>query len=288
MISRRGFLKLSLSAAALSAIPTEVHAFSGYGYSKPTPIRDFQSVRADSMFTSRDYFEKIRKFNHAFKDDVIASPTELELIKSCCRKTNSIMRYVGFGNFNVLNFDDALKYSNNIDTLKPFTQAELDYIEMLFNRPASDYGFFGEKIFKNLTDKVDVSKMVKIPRSGHYVYKSESLSTYQKITAEMGSLTLTSGVRSVVKQMHLFLSKAVETKGNLSMASRSIAPVGYSYHGIGDFDVGIKGWGFANFTDKFATTDEYSRLMKSGYMRIRYDRKNPYGVRFEPWHVKVV
>ncbi len=46
------------------------------------------------------------------------------------------------------------------------------------------------------------------------------------------------------------------------MASRSIAPVGYSYHGIGDFDVGIKGWGFENFTDKFATTDEYSRLMK--------------------------
>jgi D-alanyl-D-alanine carboxypeptidase len=130
--------------------------------------------------------------------------------------------------------------------------------------------------------------ITKIPNTGHYLYKGKAVDVYNRITSEMDTLILTSGVRGVVKQASLFLNKIVETKGNISMASRSIAPIGYSFHGVGDFDVGIKGWGHNNFTDKFATTSEYSRLMEGGYMRIRYDRKNPYGVRFEPWHVKVV
>jgi hypothetical protein len=269
-------------------MPVGGQAFSGYGLNKPQMIRSFRSLDNESVFNaSSAYFDKIRRFDEAFTDDIIADPVEFALIESCWRKTSSIMRYVGFGNFNVLNFDEAINYANNVDTLTPFTKSELDYLETLFARDASAYGFYGEKIFDSLTDRVDSDKMIKVPGSGHYIYNL-SLSTYKKITAEMDSLILTSGVRSVVKQLHLFLNKAMETKGNLSMASRSIAPVGYSYHGIGDFDVGIKGWGFRNFTDKFATTKEYAMLMQRGYMRIRYDRKNPYGVRFEPWHVKVV
>lgn len=287
MINRRNFLKISAGAALMTALPFQAEAFSGYGLDKHRMIRSFRSLPNESVFSSSEYFEKIRKFDHAFSDDIIATPHEFNLVKSCWRKTSALMRYVGFGNFNVLNFDDALSYMSSVDTLQEFTKQELAYIEMLFYRDASAYGFYGEKIFDKLTDRVESKDMVKIPGSGHYVYNL-SLSTYKKITAEMGSLTLTSGVRSVVKQLHLFLNKTVETKGNLSMASRSIAPVGYSYHGIGDFDVGIKGWGYQNFTDKFATTKEYAMLMKKGYMRIRYDRKNPFGVRFEPWHVKVV
>lgn len=289
MISRRVFLKLSLSAAAFSAMPAGAYAFSGYGYDKPQLMQRLSRPQDTyKILTSKDYFKKIKHFNHAFNDDLMAGRAEFELIRSCARKTGALMHYVGYGNFNILNFDEALKFMDGSGPLQPFTKAELDYIDELFARDASVYGFYGERVFTRLTEKVDGTAMVKIPGSGHFVYKAHSLSTYSKITKEMKSLILTSGVRSVVKQLHLFLHKAVETGGNLSMASRSIAPVGYSYHGIGDFDVGIKGWGFANFTDKFATTREYARLMKDGYMRIRYDRKNPYGVRFEPWHVKVV
>lgn len=272
----------------LSALPAGAYAFSGYGLNKPVPVRSFNDVGRESVFSSQDYFEKIRNFNHAFSDDLHADEIELSLIKSCQTKTHALMRYVGFGNFNILNFDDALRYMESIDTLTPFTKAEKDYLELLFSRNASDYGFYGERIFDSVTDRVNEDELVKIPGSGHFIYKAHSLAIYEKITKEMNSLILTSGVRSVMKQLHLFLTKAVSTKGNLSMASRSVAPVGYSYHGIGDFDVGIKGWGYANFTDKFATTREYAMLMNHGYMRIRYDRKNPYGVRFEPWHVKVV
>jgi CMP-N-acetylneuraminic acid synthetase len=50
----------------------------------------------------------------------------------------------------------------------------------------------------------------------------------------------------------------------------------------------ILGFGYRNFTSDFAHTEEYRKLMDLGYIRIRYPQGNPYGVRFEPWHVKVV
>jgi len=99
---------------------------------------------------------------------------------------------------------------------------------------------------------------------------------------------LTSGIRSVVKQMHLFLSKVLQTDGNLSQASRSLAPPGYSYHGIGDFDVGQAGFGADNFTARFAGTQAFKKLHSLDYVDIRYTNGNKLGVRFEPWHIKVV
>jgi len=99
---------------------------------------------------------------------------------------------------------------------------------------------------------------------------------------------LTSGIRSVVKQTHLFLAKTIQSKGNMSRASRSLAPPGHSYHGIGDFDVGKVGFGRKNFSEEFARTDEFMKLVELGYVDIRYPKDNLYGVRYEPWHIKVV
>jgi hypothetical protein len=74
---------------------------------------------------------------------------------------------------------------------------------------------------------------------------------------------------------------------SLSLASRSLAPPGYSYHGIGDFDVGQVGLGADNFSQRFTTTRVYRKLKDLGYMKIRYVEDNMLGVRFEPWHIKV-
>jgi LAS superfamily LD-carboxypeptidase LdcB len=46
--------------------------------------------------------------------------------------------------------------------------------------------------------------------------------------------------------------------------------------------------GHKNFTEAFAKTDEFKRLIDLGHVTIRYPRGNPYGVRYEPWHVGVV
>lgn len=91
-----------------------------------------------------------------------------------------------------------------------------------------------------------------------------------------------------MKQFLLFLNKAYKNNGNLSLASRSLAPTGYSFHGIGDFDVGQAGLGAKNFTDQFTKTEVYRRLGELGYLKLRYPDENLEGVRFEPWHIKIV
>ncbi len=91
----------------------------------------------------------------------------------------------------------------------------------------------------------------------------------------------------MIKQFLLFLNKAYNYDGNLSLASRSLAPPGYSYHGIGDFDVGQVGLGADNFTQRFTTTEVYRKLKDLGYIKIRYVEDNMLGVRFEPWHINV-
>ena len=111
---------------------------------------------------------------------------------------------------------------------------------------------------------------------------------WKEIKSALSSdVILTSGVRGVVKQFHLFLMKASSNGGNLSLASRSLAPPGYSFHGISDFDVGQRKYGKSNFTSRFTETPVFSKLSKLGYLTLRYPRENLLGVRYEPWHVKV-
>jgi hypothetical protein len=290
-VNRRTFLKLtaSLPAASLLLNPEEVLGFVyPFTEEKKELSTDVCRLQDGQTLYNSEYFKKIKEFNRSFKDDIVASPAEFALITSCNTKLRELMKFVGFGNFNILSYRDALKTMSLRGSLAEFTPQEKGFMEDFFRRSASVYGFYGDRIFNSLYDEVNEKHVFKVPGTGHYIYKGKAEGTYAKITSDMKTLILTSGVRSVVKQAGLFLAKIVDTKGNISMASRSIAPIGYSFHGTGDFDVGIKGWGHFNFTDRFATTREYSRLLEEGYMRIRYDRKNPYGVRFEPWHVKVV
>jgi hypothetical protein len=169
-----------------------------------------------------------------------------------------------------------------------FTQAEIDFLERLFYQDASCYGFLGRKPLLKITDQVDRTKAVRIPQTGNYVYKGASLETFQRIRKDVGDkVVLTSGLRGIPKQFLLFLSKAYQHRGNLSLASRSLAPPGYSYHGIGDFDVGHIKLGSDNFTLRFTETDVYRQLQDLGYIELRYRENNDLGVRFEPWHIKV-
>ena len=48
------------------------------------------------------------------------------------------------------------------------------------------------------------------------------------------------------------------------------------------------GFGKRNFTADFSNTEEFKRLTDLGYVNIRYPENNPFGVRYEPWHIKVV
>lgn len=214
--------------------------------------------------------------------DIVATSDELALIRDINSKFKKTVDQVGFGNFNIISFDEAQKYAQ-------FSRVELEFLEMLFFKDAKDYGFFGSKVTNSLTETISKRDVFKVPNTGHFLFRGESQKVYDQVKKDIGSnIILTSGVRSIPKQMHLFLSKTIECAGNYSLASRSLAPAGYSYHSIGDFDVGKDGFGHKNFTSEFANTTEYEKLSKLGYVSIRYPEGNPFGVYFEPWHIEVV
>ena len=236
----------------------------------------------------KDYLHKMRNFDADHQWDVYLGWSQLNLLKSCVQRFKRLQRTVGHGNFYLLSFDEAIRIARNYSRVGRFSREELDFLEMIFYFDASNYGFFGEKPLKRITDRIRKREVIKVPYSGNYLYKGRPLETYKEIKRDLGDkVVLTSGVRSVIKQFLLFLNKAYSNKGNLSLASRSLAPPGYSYHGIGDFDVGQVGLGADNFTKRFTFTRVYRKLKELGYVKIRYPKDNMLGVRFEPWHIKV-
>jgi len=242
----------------------------------------FDSHIKDRLFNKR-------LFDKTYNEDIFIDKNLLPLLDSSLKHLKRIQRVIGYGNFCLLNFDDAIKYGRAYSSIGKFSKEELDFLEMIFYSQSENYGFMGEKPIKNITGKIIKKEVKKIPYTGNYLYRGKPIEMYNKIKKEIGNdVVLTSGVRSVMKQFLLFLNKANKSHGNLSMASRSLAPPGYSFHGVGDFDVGKRGYGVHNFTERFTQTKVYKKLTDLGYIQFRYERDNDLGVRFEPWHIEVI
>ncbi len=231
---------------------------------------------------------KIKEFDRAYSDDFFLTPEQLATLRSAAARVDRALHLVGHGNFNLLSFDALIRFAQNYSEIGAFPKVETDFLEELFYADAARYGFFGQKVITDLTERIPDREVTKVAGSGHYLLKGDSLTRFQQIRRDIGdSIALTSGVRSVGKQFQLFLTKAVETEGNLSQASRSLAPPGYSFHARGDFDIGKAGFGLRNFTESFGETQEFQKLIDLGYVSIRYTETNPFGVRHEPWHIKI-
>ena len=237
----------------------------------------------------KDQIDRVKNFDVDYPEDIWVPKQRLHLLEQIASHLERVQNFVGHANFSLLSFDNMLRYARNYSAIGEFNKHETDFLDELFHTDASLYGFMGNKVIARLTARIAERDTIKIPYSGNYLFRGESQHLYNKLQTDVGQqLVLTSGIRGVVKQMHLFLAKAVHTNGNLSRASRSLAPPGHSYHGIGDFDVGQINLGAANFTNEFAETDVFKRLVELGYVHIRYPTDNQVGVRYEPWHIKVV
>jgi hypothetical protein len=239
------------------------------------------------VVNEKEYQTKMKNFNKPHKDDIFVNEADYSTFKSALKRIKRVQQVMGHGHFQLLSLDDAIKAGRNHSSIGKFTEAEMNFMEMVFYKEASLYGFFGQKTLKNITQQIKSKEVFKVPYTGNYIYKGVPLEMYNKIKKQVGKkVTLTSGVRGIMKQFQLFLNKAYKKEGNLSLASRSLAPPGYSFHGNGDFDVGKAGFGIFNFTARFTTTDIYKRLCDLGYLKLRYPKENYLGVRFEPWHIK--
>ncbi len=282
---RRDFLKYSCFALTMTNAPL---AFGDSLLSNSNKTSDSNNLtNLDSHI--KDRLLKTKLFDSTFNDDVTLESSQLPTLGTSLGRLKRLQSIVGYANFSLLNFDDAIKVSKTYSKVGAFSKKELAFLEMIFYSHVENFGFLGEKPIKNLTSKIHKKNVKKIPYTGNYLYRGKPIEMYTKITNQIGEgVILTSGIRSIMKQFYLFLNKAKKSDGNLSMASRSLAPPGYSFHGVGDFDVGKKGYGIHNFTERFTDTDVYKKLADLGYIKFRYERHNDLGVRFEPWHVEVV
>jgi len=292
---RRQFVT-TLLIGGLSTLSHDLYAVSPHAQHKPgkldKPDKTTASAIPDSAIPDsaiKDAVRKAENFENDFKDDVYINSNQSDLLNSILKRMTRLQRTVGYGNFNLIDLDSARRYAKHYPSIGTFTRQEISLIEALFEFDASRYGFFGQKVSTTLTEEIKRKDVKKIKGSGHYLYQGDALNLYGKIKKQLGDeLILTSGIRSVVKQLHLFIAKVHKSGGNLSRAARSLAPPGHSFHGIGDFDIGQRGLGVANFTNAFAQTTLHERLTELGYISMRYPIANPYGVRHEPWHIKVV
>ena len=275
-MNRRDFLNFSKGVAIASA-STPLFATISKKDTKTTDIKDSLFYGA-SNFTDEDYQ---------------LSKEDYQLTLSVLEKLNIVQSLVGYGNFNTISFDEVLKVQMKYSKAKKFTDAEFDYIEKMFYMDPSVFGFYGKRTVYSITNIIPQKEIQKIPNSGHYLFKEQAIDTFHKIVKDVKNdighpVKLTSGIRNVPKQMRLFFNKIEQTKGDIVKASESLAPPAYSYHSVGDFDVGKIGWGYKNFTARFSFTPEFRAIRKLKYVGIRYTINNRDGVRFEPWHIKLL
>jgi hypothetical protein len=280
---RRDFIKAISAGVILGAVDSNSIASAAQIFSRPKGF-----YRSDFDGSIKDYLHKMQNFDQPHSGDLCLEKEFLPVLHACVGRLKRLQRTVGHGNFHLLSFDDGIAISRNYSKVGRFTKVELDFLERIFYTNSSDYGFLGDKPISSMTVKIRKREVAKIPRSGNYLYRGIPQQMYEKVRKHVGDkLYLTSGIRGVMKQFLLFLNKADKNNGNLSLASRSLAPPGYSFHGISDFDVGQVGYGALNFTDRFTATEVFKRLDALEYVSIRYPKDNFKGVRFEPWHIKV-
>ncbi len=280
-MGRRRFLKILSALCMFQGVPA--FAF-GKALGPETPLNNL--VTADETPQTTIINDHSR---HHRDEDIVLEPMAIKLIDAIVKRLSRLQDTVGYGNFCLFNFDEMRYLAGSYPNIGEFPRVEIDCLEKLFYTAANRYGFLGEKTFQNITDRIDKQLTEKISGTGNYLYSGLAVEMYHKISKDVGSqLILTAGVRGIVKQFYLFLSKALRHNGNLSSAARSIAPPGYSFHAAGDFDVGKAGYGVANFTDRFTETNVYATLTSLDYVKFRYPPGNPTGIVFEPWHIQVV
>lgn len=269
---------------------SEKSAFEESVISEKTNV---DNVKDNSVEVSQEEIhndiEQESQNDNVVKKDLYIEQEYIDTFLSVKDKLTLVQKNVGYGNFNILSFDEMLKIAMYDSKIGQFTKNELEFLELIFYRDPQIHGFYGDKITKNITDEINKKEIIKIPNTGHFLFKGHSENTYSKMLDDIGdTIFLTSGVRSVVKQTKLFLDKLHSVDGNFTQASRSLAPPAYTYHSIGDFDVGKKGLGYDNFTPRFALTEEFFAMRKLKYIDMRYTINNKDGVRYEPWHVKII
>lgn len=230
-----------------------------------------------------------RRPDRDYADDIFVDSSDRADFAALLQRLKLVRSEAGFGRFKLMGIGEAKLLARARRHIGGFTRRELALFEKLFYQDAADYGFQGERVLDDAAYRIAAKKAVKIAGSGNYLFRGAPQQLFLRIRADVGeTVILTSGIRGVLMQTLIFMDRAMKLGGNLSRVSRTIAPPAYSWHAVGDFDIGVAGLGDDNFTLRLTRTREYRQIMKLDYVSVRYPRNNSLGVRYEPWHIKAV
>jgi len=274
-----GPLKMTTRPAKLVATPSSPR------------LQDFLAafeLKSGTETADRDYFDRMVAADDVFENDQFLNPLELELAREVVERLRDVEAFVGHGRFTTLNFEAVFKHSAGLASRR-LTVADIRFLRDIFNRSSESLGFNGPRISNQFLAGHAQEALIFYPKYGEYLLSGDAIEQFERLEAEFGSsVMLTSGYRGHPKQMLLYLEKVVEAQGNLSLASRNRAPAGYSFHFIGDFDVGDVALGEQSFSRRFLKTSIYQSMVRAGWVKWRYPSHNLLGVRFEPWHIASV
>ena len=130
-------------------------------------------------------------------NDVYLTREEFATLTILNKRFKNLRRFVGFANFNLLSYPQALDYARNYPQIGSFTKEELVLIDRLFHENPADYGFYGAKTCDNIENFISRKDVNKIPHTGHYLYKGKSQQDYDSVIKDVGD-TLILDRKSVV------------------------------------------------------------------------------------------
>ena len=165
VLDRRNFIKNSCSALGLLLSSKDAFSFD-------------ESKREDHVKDSLTRLEKIKRFDEDLAGDIWVDKADVKVFYSLAKKLNKLRAYVGYGNFNLISFDEFLKLSHKNSKLQDLSIAELNLFEKLFFADAEEYGFYGEKVITTQTYSFSRNNCKKIPRTGHYLMKGKAEELY--------------------------------------------------------------------------------------------------------------
>ena len=171
------------------------------------PVTDHPILVTTSSPDLGRYIDKMTDFEQSHAADSYLDQDQHPVLISSFKRLDRVQNLVGHGNFNVVSFDEMLGYGRRHSSVGEFTPAEKMFLEDLFAANAKRYGFLGKKVIDELTASIPAKDRKKVGRTGHFLYRGESERLYKKLQKDLGaSIVLTSGIRGIVKQTHLFLA----------------------------------------------------------------------------------
>ncbi|MFA6789479.1 MAG: twin-arginine translocation signal domain-containing protein, partial [Arcobacteraceae bacterium] len=158
-MNRRNFLKLIATSTALGAVGQDLLAKT--------------IISEDGDFYTVDSLTKEQELSKP--KDLFLDQKYHESFYSVIKKLNFIQRDVGFGNYNIISFDATIKQARMSSKIGAFTKDELAFMEYIFYYNPDVHGFYGERTCNKITESIKKSEIIKVPYTGHYLFKDRSL-----------------------------------------------------------------------------------------------------------------